>query len=1047
MTQSSKSSLKKGFSRTRLEEIESTILHNKDSLGSVICSDEEEEEERHGHIGHEERHNHIGHAECSRIELFETTNLCLQTDTGQEFVISLTVSPKDAHGFGDGSYRKSTTSIQKQTYFADDTYIPLVRTKVCSSLDFDVKTVESRLRNQGQINNKNNKIVVRLQDFGTENLLRACRPAKCCRKAILNEKLKKCLPYSASIGSLPLDEADFDVIGESLEMSLQKVKNSTNLRKSAAYNSSNMYFNSVYSVMYLLVDDNQSLAKHKLDYYIYLVDDMRCNYANYDVYYFGVQHSFHQPENREEKQTASNRSLDKEVAPNRSNPFKWMKEKYNKYQTVLSYPQELISQNDPLITRNRRNIPESIKRNSLARNNKLYSSRIPIPVCKHEPTSESSSDRGGNGESDQIDVNDIDDASLTWQLQGFIGKKYQDSKQDRDSLGEKIAEFTEQTDKRYSICNYYEKIQNSTKSSVASNILKNKRKRKEFYLPRSSSDMSTPKQMCKLKSNTSKNKPKNPVLSTKRLTKDTSLFSLVNRDSSKLILKYFTKVLHEMIMKQMIKDKFLCQISEKHMSVAVGTEKESLQEIYRNQNIRKIRNENNSNISFHDLKAKQPQVCLTQVNSVKTLNRFNTIGMQTSRNIGQSKQSQTSNTLLDTFFQMEKNTFKRELIFKQLYNYSKQNSCDEVENFTVAFASNQSFSDCDFMTSESQLFDDNGNYTEETLEASLNKLKETLVKYEIVKREIDETTINPIEYFVYHLCACDSILNRKPTMMQRILSKTKGLFSAVENSFKLKNPICPTCGCNISNCQGQTSNAKPFLSCTCPEEFTKPKIFQPCCKKQAKTKSSTIAAQIKKSICDLFVSHKKLEPCKCTRSSQYGDAVYIPGKNSNKKNVLVGTTQKCGCVKCENFNNEDGTCCCSHCLGCLDKCFETSPENKSIAIEADVSVGLPENEKSKEVKETNAAVALVDTNHALSTIKDDLVVSDDKIVSDDTGAVRVHENEEDPGNRTDTQTYFFMGPTPQFLRSGNENPFQQYLLNFPNFSMFQVENLEDNFRR
>lgn len=408
-------------SRTRVQsqiyqdaakKIESTILHNKDSKGSVICSDEEDEDKRK-----KQESTYVqNQMSYSRIHLFETTNLCLQTETGQELVISLTVTPKDLSNlpkrisltdiFSDSEYtpvhdtssrksilsgsqgsgRKSGSIKQSVTYAVPEHYIPLGRTKICSSLDFDVTTAESKIRDKG-IKNKNNKIVVQLQEFGTDNLLRACRPAKCCRKAILNEKMKKCLPYAPSLQSLPLGDSDIQVINESLEMSLQKVKNSMNLKKDFYKNNQVYFMSPVHTVMYFFFDEDLSkryknnLVKQKLSYYINLVNDIELiPKAKYEIMYFDVESKLSKNQVNQSVKNCSTASGDKalevDIAEVVANPWKWIKQKYNKYEEkpmILTGRQGFLMQSDSLLTIN--NVKD--KAGKPKSRTKVFKQRIP----------------------------------------------------------------------------------------------------------------------------------------------------------------------------------------------------------------------------------------------------------------------------------------------------------------------------------------------------------------------------------------------------------------------------------------------------------------------------------------------------------------------------------------------------------------------------------------------------------------------------------------------------------------------------------------------
>lgn len=148
------------------------------------------------------------------------------------------------------------------------------------------------------------------------------------------------------------------------------------------------------------------------------------------------------------------------------------------------------------------------------------------------------------------------------------------------------------------------------------------------------------------------------------------------------------------------------------------------------------------------------------------------MALQTSRILGDSKICQTSSTLLAYFFQPN---IEQTRIFNKLYNLEgPSSSCDEI--VTLNSSSHKSESDPD-----------------DSLGRSLVKLKQTLEKYEHMKEEINkkchkQNVINPIEYFVYHqACACSSSNNnnhnkpeKKQSLMQKILNKTKELFSSPE---------------------------------------------------------------------------------------------------------------------------------------------------------------------------------------------------------------------------------------------------------------------------
>ncbi|XP_044258535.1 uncharacterized protein LOC123007351 isoform X2 [Tribolium madens] len=108
--------------------------------------------------------------------------------------------------------------------------VPLMRRRVCSSMEFDVSTVQTRLREK-EIEHKNAHIVLELKQLGVDQILRASKPAKCCRKAILNERQRTALPYCVSLRSLPLMGNDAEVIKQSVDMSVRKIKNAIDLNQ------------------------------------------------------------------------------------------------------------------------------------------------------------------------------------------------------------------------------------------------------------------------------------------------------------------------------------------------------------------------------------------------------------------------------------------------------------------------------------------------------------------------------------------------------------------------------------------------------------------------------------------------------------------------------------------------------------------------------------------------------------------------------------------------------------------------------------------------
>uniref|UniRef100_A0AAR5PX19 MGA conserved domain-containing protein n=1 Tax=Dendroctonus ponderosae TaxID=77166 RepID=A0AAR5PX19_DENPD len=918
---------------------EPIVLHNKDSKGSVVCSEEEEEEaekeEKEG--GKSSRRSTLrsyvqNQLSCSRIKMCETTNLCFETETGQELVISLTVTPKELVGeklslgdiFSDSegasepvnSSQKAPASKtnaqparQRVAYFVPDRYIPLGRTKICSSLDFDVTTAASKIRSHG-MKNRNNKIVVQLQDFGTDNLLRACRPAKCCRKAILNEKMKKCLPYAASLRSLPLDEDDFSVINESLQMSLQKVKNSTDLNKDFTANQ-RFVLNPMHTVLYFFFEADlrqdelreicqRKLVELKLAFYIHLASDLPppCQYF---IQYFGVEKGQAQPS---------------------ENFSKWMRRSYE--DRPIS-PMGLVVEHKSRLSR----IPVYRRPKALA---SLEPQEAPASV---EPN---------------IFLASLSSLPRTPGLEGELGLR----KTPQESTGTS------------SPIHSIEAIGNSrlsSKCSIGGTLKRGKRKKKEFYLSKSLSEISL-------------NIQSKPNCQRQQLSLTASLEAPKGSKSkdhqSKIILNYFSKMLFEMVKKQMAREQLVINAA---VHVVVGTENKSLLKIYRKpaKSLRK---------SYHELNAKQSQYCLVVANS----DILKSISLQTSKQLKDCKKCQTSNTLLDCC--------QKKQIFKRCFNCEQ--SCDEIENFVVTFNSDQSCESTRTCDSDQ----------EDSLRQSLVRLKETLEQYESLKTEIAQLPqnnfINPIEYFVYHqVCACNPRVSKKPSMMQKILSKTNELFCSPEKDMSRKynnqraafslsstdKDQCHSCSCKISTCTGQSAQ----LLCSCPEETgaEQPRSFLACCQKfKHKSSLSKLALASALSVKSLKSRLKLSKPaqrsCSCVAEpdsekltmciSGNIEVVKCDRVSAATSTMRDSATQKCTCGQCQKFA-DDGTCCCSHCLGCLDKSFDAKPANQSVSVETEAvadaeSILSPQSPASMAVSNTySAGIVIMDPEESKKSLE------------------------------------------------------------------------------
>lgn len=784
-----------------------------------MCSDDEEGEEGEK-LGTEGRKSKLSEkslkklinytqdqATYSKIRLYETTNLCLETNTGEELVISLTVTPKDLSTGGPNpisltdifsdneevgqrlpkEFRPRSSSQPKKTinYYVPDKYIPLGRTKICSSLEFDVTTAESKIRTRG-IKNKNNKILVQLQDFGTDNLLRACRPAKCCRKAVLNEKMKKCLPYAASIRSLPLDDDDMDVINQSLQMSLQKVKNSTNLQRefyanqvflvSPVHTVQFCHLNTVVSVENV----RRMLVEHKLKYYIELELDIKVK-KKWEVYYF--------EQVKPQSKNSANGGVGDPVNV-ASRPSKWMSQS-------LGYTGK-VAENHSTLIRNARKTVET--ENKPHRETK--SSKIPVYrglkklMNPRIDKSQHVHDLDNCFESPNNNNPLYSGCSVSTSVAESCLAKFASSKIKLSAL-----QSLEESLNRYAQDN------SSTSSFV---VRRTKRKKKEFYLSRSRSEISL-QGLQKL----SRSKMISPMTKTTQVKKESTSREVVSVNSlppwkaitedpkaSKMVLSYFAKMLYDMVMTQMIHE------APRLMDKGVETENKSklglltitlyiillilgLKELYRKPSKQRLLNvplpKFGVKISYHNLKAKQSQFCIVPSNRRNLENYYliNTMALQTSRILGNSKICQTSSTLLAYFFQPN---IEQTRIFRKLYNLEgESSSCDEIVTLNSR-ASSHKLSESD---------------PDDSLGRSLVKLKQTLEKYEHMKEQINkkchkQSAINPIEYFVYHqACACSSSNNnnshnkpeKKQSLMQKILNKTKELFSSPEKDMcrKYKN--------------------------------------------------------------------------------------------------------------------------------------------------------------------------------------------------------------------------------------------------------------------
>lgn len=334
--------------------------------------------------------------------------------------------------------------------------------------------------------------------------------------------------------------------------------------------------------------------------------------------------------------------------------------------------------------------------------------------------------------------------------------------------------------------------------------------------------------------------------------------------------------------------------------------------------------------------------------------------------------------------------------------------------------------------------------------------------------------------------------------------------------------MCHKCGCIIAKCGEGTSLNQPvsptlLLECECPEDnkSKQQKAKEPKQKpafnfsKLASASASSVKSIktcIKNSFSD-FMNRTKgqnLERCSCdkkeVKEKKPLGTICISGNTSvikcDKKNTSTGTTQnsstqKCACGKCKNFA-DDGTCCCSHCLGCLDKSFDAKPDNNSIGVVTDTkskpavetkggeqstnnissmndnsssnnnnqpnsisqTSGLPnETETATEYQTANNITPTVEDQEAYITATDDdqtanvtPTVDNEAAASNESDETAqgndietIDTNDEKPNN--DSTAYFVLTPPPHMFQNfcrSNGNPFEQYLLSFPHMGMFHA---------
>lgn len=206
------------------------------------------------------------------VKLEDDGHICLLTNEGQEFFISLDENSNQLPERLPVKCLKKVAFPEKQRKCR-----PFLKSHVCSSLNFNVTTADTKLRYKG-IDHPKPSIVVQLREIGVNNLLLASKPAKCCRKAILNERMKRSMPYAASLKSLPLDEKDIRMIQQAVKNKI-KITNGPIQHSGEAENTYHVYYLFIQSTTLNGGDKDISVEKineiNKLSYYVHLVDDIK----------------------------------------------------------------------------------------------------------------------------------------------------------------------------------------------------------------------------------------------------------------------------------------------------------------------------------------------------------------------------------------------------------------------------------------------------------------------------------------------------------------------------------------------------------------------------------------------------------------------------------------------------------------------------------------------------------------------------------------------------------------------------------------------------
>lgn len=259
----------------------------------------------------------------------------------------------------------------------------------------------------------------------------------------------------------------------------------------------------------------------------------------------------------------------------------------------------------------------------------------------------------------------------------------------------------------------------------------------------------------------------------------------------------------------------------------------------------------------------------------------------------------------------------------------------------------------------------------------------------------------------------------------------------------------------------ETTDLVEPLLCNCPEDTKpKPKTSEPCCKKfKGICNFTKLGSNASVQSLKTRLRRNSLKPQK--HNGEDGSVIemcvdeHVRVVQCEKKSASTGTTkdsgtQKCECGKCENFA-ADGTCCCSHCLGCLDKSFEAKPANHSVGVVTETSqisqVQKSSNSLSKSQSDKNSLINEIynEKNHSEAAVSTSVLV--EPVPSHPEEDPNIETISTEPVEVVDTKheqsaTFFFVAPPPHmFQHLSGSNPFDQCRFNMPPF--FHMERPPD----